>query len=96
MLRRMILIALPLVAAEAPKPLSDADRVRVLTSQQRLLVAHARKVEAQLAVAQAEQFVAELMKAHQSLVAAERKKAGAADACELDMEAKWQCDTSRR
>lgn len=96
MLKRLILIALPLIAAEAPAPLSEAERLKVLTSQTRLLVAHGRKVEAELAAARAEAALAELMKAHGKLVEEMRKTSKAPDGCELDLEAKWQCGTSSR
>lgn len=96
MLKRLILFVLPLLAAEAPKPLTEAERLKVLTSQQKMLIAHSRKVEAQLAAAQAEQQLADLMRAHQALTAELKKKAGAADACQLDLEAQWQCESSPR
>ena len=96
MLKRLILLALPLFAVDAPKPLADADRIKVLTSQQKMLIAHSRKVEAQLAATRAEQELTELMRAHQALTAEMKKKAGAADACQLDLEAQWQCESSPR
>lgn len=96
MLTRLILIALPLLAAEAPAPLSDSERLKVLTSQTRLLVAHGRKIEAELAAARAEQALAEFAAAHRKLVEEMRKNSKAPDGCELDLEAKWQCGTSSR
>lgn len=96
MLKRLILIALPLIAAEAPAPLADAERLKVLTSQTRMIVAHARKVEAELAAARAEQALTELIAAHRKLVEEMRAKAKAPEGCELDLEAKWQCGTPSR
>lgn len=95
MLKRLILIALPLIAAEAPAPLSDTERVRVLASQTKMLVAHARKVEAQLAAAQAEQALAELMAAHRKLTEEMRTKSKAAANCELTLDAEWRCGQHR-
>lgn len=96
MLKRILLIAVPLMAAEAPAPLSIEDRLKVSISQSRVVIAYTRKVEAELAAARAERELADLTKAHQALVGDMRKKSNAGDKCALDLEGNWQCDTSPR
>lgn len=96
MLKRLLLIAIPLVAAEAPKALTDAQRADYAVSIARVAFAQAQMSEARAKFLEAQQQHEALVRKLRTDIEKLRKEAGAADTCELDMEGKWQCATGSR
>lgn len=96
MLKRFVLIALPLLSAEAPKPLDDKQRADYALAVARVAIAQAQAAEhrAKMIEAQAQQEV--LLKALRDRVEALRRESGAATNCEIDLEGRWQCATASR
>lgn len=96
MLKRLMLIALPLLALEAPKPLTDKQRADYATAVARVAIAQAAAAEARARMLEAQAQQEQLIKALRERIEALRKESGAAAACELDLEGKWQCESSPR
>lgn len=96
MLKRLLLIAIPLVAAEAPKALTDAQRADYAVSIARVAIAQARMAEARSAFLEAQAQHDALMKAARAEIEKLRKENGASSVCEIDLEGKWQCATGSR
>lgn len=95
MLKRLIMIALPLVAAEAPKPLTDKARAEYATAVARVAIAQAAASEARARMLEAQAQQEALVKALRERIEALRKEFGATG-CELDLEGKWQCESLSR
>lgn len=96
MLRRFLMIALPLLAANAPTPLTDAQRADYALAVARVAIAQAAEADARARMLEAQAQREALTKALREQIEQLRKASGAANECELNLEGHWKCASDSR